>query len=132
MSPWLPGAGLLIAVWAAVPPYVGPGLATEMRVEVADHVVPGVLVAVLAVSAYFLGAVRGGMLLLPVGLLIALAGVWMVATHVPLLPQALRNEASWVSVAHHSLPGLAVLVLGLVWAWLHWTHTPFQNGEHRA
>jgi len=40
----LPLAGLVIGAWSLLPPYSGPALDTETRVEIADHIVPGVLV----------------------------------------------------------------------------------------
>ncbi|MGH9151567.1 MAG: hypothetical protein ACRD03_03970, partial [Acidimicrobiales bacterium] len=39
----LPVAGLVVAAWAVLPPYTGPEIGTSTRVEVADHVVPAVL-----------------------------------------------------------------------------------------
>jgi hypothetical protein len=72
-----------------------------------------ILVSVLAVvlaRRYDVAAV-----LFPAGLGIVLAGFWMMATHVPLVLQATRGEAPWDATIYHSLPGLAVLVLGVVW-----------------
>ncbi len=111
------GAGLLAGAWALLPPYTGPALATADAVEFADHVVPGV--AILAVSlAAALIARRGasGSLLFAAGLVVALAGFWMTATHLPLVLQAMRAEAPWGATIYHSLPGLAVLALGTLWA----------------
>lgn len=114
-----------MAIWALLPPYSGPELATEMRVEIADHVVPSILMIVLSVAALARsrGAAAGstgGSFMLIAGLGILLAGFWMVATHVPLVAQARRGEVTNGVAAYHTAPGVAVMLLGLVWAALHW------------
>lgn len=113
----LAGAGLLVGAWALLPPYTGPALNTAARVEFADHVVPGIVV--LAVSMLSLLVTRrddADRLLFAAGLAVVLAGFWMVATHLPLVLQATRQQAPWGATVYHSAPGLAVLVLGVVWA----------------
>lgn len=119
----LPVAGIAIAVWAVLPPYVGPALATDPTVEIVDHVVPAVVVlvvalATLAAGARAAGTRAAGTSVFAGGLVIALAGFWMVATHVPLVAQANRGEAPWGATLWHSIPGLVVLTFGLVWALL--------------
>ena len=103
--------------WTVVPPYLGPAFNAEMRVEIADHVVPGL--ALLAVSAAALaGRRRWPALTLAIGLVAGLAGMWGIATHIPLLAQANRGEVSWSLALYHLAPGLADLALGLVTTWL--------------
>lgn len=118
----LPLAGLVAGAWALLPPYTGPHLNTAARVEVADHVVPGVvLIAVSAISV--LVARRPGHAtswLLLAGLVALLAGIWMTATHVPLVAQATRDQAPGGAVLYHTAPGVAVMALGLVWSAAHW------------
>lgn len=121
----LPFLGLAAAVWALLPPYSGPELNTEMRVEIADHVVPSILMIVLSLVALLLRRRAGarspaGSFMLLAGLGILLAGFWMVATHVPLVAQARRGEVLGGTAAYHTAPGVAVMLLGLVWAALHW------------
>ncbi len=121
----LPFLGLVVALWALLPPYSGPELATEMRVEIADHVVPSILMIVLSAAALVRSRGSGaegnkGSFMLLAGLGILLAGFWMVATHVPLVAQARRGEVSNGVAAYHTAPGVAVMLLGLVWAALHW------------
>ncbi len=113
----LAGAGLLVAAWALLPPYTGPALNTAARAEFADHVVPGIAVVVISTLALFAGS-RGDAdpLMFAAGLGVVLAGFWMTATHFPLVVQATRGEAPWGATLYHSLPGLAVLVLGVAWA----------------
>jgi hypothetical protein len=123
----LPWAGLVIAGVAVLPPYTRD-LNTEMRVEVADHVVPGLVM--LGVSLTMLVRSRRattesepGMLPLAAGFTILLAGLWMTATHLPLVNQARRsqNDVSWFDATWHTVPGLIVLALGLVWAAAWWS-----------
>ncbi len=113
----LAGLGLLVGGWALLPPYSGPPLNTADTVEFVDHVVPGVVVIAIALGSFLLtrGGHRGSMLF-PAGLGIVLAGFWMTATHLPLVLQATRQQAPWDATVYHSLPGLAVLVLGVAWA----------------
>ncbi len=111
------GAGVLVGAWAFLPPYTGPALNTAARVEFADHVVPGIVVVAISILALFAGS-RGDAepLLFGAGLGVVLAGFWMTATHFPLVVQATRGEAPWGATVYHSLPGLAVLLLGVAWA----------------
>lgn len=124
----LAGAGLLVGAWALLPPYTGPALNTAGRVEFADHVVPGV--AVVAISALALAVSRRtdpDRILFAAGLGVILAGFWMTATHLPLVLQATRAQAPWGATVYHSLPGLAVLALGLVWAVLCGSDPPAES-----
>ncbi|MCA1711661.1 MAG: hypothetical protein LC789_08535 [Actinobacteria bacterium] len=101
------------AAWAVLPPYVGPSVAAAGRAEVADHVVPA---AVLAMTAAVLLLVRAtGTALFAGGLVTLLAGLWMTATHLPLLRQADAGVVTWPAAIHHSLPGVALLGLGALW-----------------
>ena len=121
----LPYAGLVLGVWALVAPYVllGPDLNAEGSREFADHVVPGVLV--LALSAAMLARNRrgaaAGSFPLVAGMGVALAGLWMTATHLPLVSDASDGVVSESVAAWHTVPGLVVLALGVVWAGVHWS-----------
>ncbi|MCA1844735.1 MAG: hypothetical protein LC792_16390 [Actinobacteria bacterium] len=115
-----------MGVLALLPPYLGPALEPlEIRKEVADHVVPGVVVlAISAVALWVAGRPAGPppTALFVAGLVITLAGIWMTATHVPLVAQAVRHQpqAPWPATVWHTLPGLAVDALGLWWTAAHW------------
>jgi hypothetical protein len=65
-----------------------------------------------------------GLPMLLAGLAVLLAGIWMVATHVPLVLQATRDEAPVGAVVYHSLPGVVVALVGSVWAGAHWSEIP--------
>lgn len=109
----------MVAGWVVLPPYLGPSLATEALVEVVDHVVPAVLVFAISLSAAARGAQARGWVMYGAGLTVVLAGLWMVATHVPLLVQAAGGIVGWVPALWHFAPGPAVMAVGGAWA-LHW------------
>lgn len=117
----LPVVALVVAAWALLPPYTGPELGTSQRVEVADHVVPALLMVAVSVAT-LVRARRPGPSLLPLGsgLGVVLAGLWMTATHVPLVAQATRDEVTAGTAAYHTAPGLVVLAVGVVWVAAHW------------
>lgn len=119
---WLPQAGVVVGAVATLPPFLGPALDTAQRVEVADHLVPGLVVVGVSLAA--LATKRAdrlsGTSLLLAGLCIFLAGLWMAATHVPLIAQAGRGEAPWGATVYHSASAAIVLAFGLLWARLSW------------
>lgn len=98
-------------------PYAGPpiGLALDVPaiLEVVDHVLPGLVVIVAAIA----GITRSPGATLPFAASMAatLGGLWMTATHVPLLFQAASGLAPWGAALFHSLPSIAVFVLALLW-----------------
>lgn len=104
--------GLLLGIgfWGTVAPYIGPEVPVERIVEFVDHVVPGVVV--LGVALLFL--YRRRLDLISAGLSL-LAALWMFATHVPLLAQAVNGEAPWAGSLWMFVPSALLLALGL-WA----------------
>ena len=126
-------AALAVGAWSLLPPYVGPALATEARVEFADHVVPGITVITVAAASLGASTRRAApTLLFLAGLGVILAGFWMTATHVPLVLQATRGEAPWGATAYHSLPGLAVLAVGGLWSARFWSEDATHEESHQA
>jgi hypothetical protein len=116
-------AGIAAGVLGMLPFFVTPDLDTARSAEVADHVLPGVLVLVAA-GAVGLAHRRGGvgaMAFLVAGMAILLAGIWMVSTHVPLLNQARRGDAPWGASLYHSAAAVIVLAVGVAWASAAWT-----------
>lgn len=105
-----------LAAWAVAVPWLGRALGLELdvstRLEVIDHVVPGVLI--LACGATILarpgGAAPGSLPWLVASAAASLAGLWIVTTHVPLLPQALDGEAPWGAALLHLSAGLPIVV----------------------
>lgn len=97
--PMLAGLGVLVGTWALLPRYGGPRLELGPRgdqLEFVDHVVPGTLVIVVSLLALLIGRRATTMgPLFGVGLVILVAGLWMDATHLPLVLQATRGEAPW-------------------------------------
>jgi hypothetical protein len=112
---------VLVGLWAALPHYATPPINTKDSVEVIDHVVPGLVVLAVCGAVLLLqgrpGAEGAGLV---AGLVILLAGLWMLATHVPLVAQATRGEAPWPGTLYHAAAAVAVLVFGVVWIAAHW------------
>jgi hypothetical protein len=119
----VPAVGLVVGACAIVPVLVGPKLNVTHDVEIADHLVPGVIV--LAVSAAVLVLTRSGAVsgfaMLAAGLVVTLAGLWMAATHLPLVAQAARHDAPWGATIYHSASATLVLGFGLVWTATSWS-----------
>ncbi len=109
--------GPVIGAWAAGPPFLGPKLHVAARVEVTDHVVPGAIVVVVTLlTVLALRQVHQPVVGCVSGFVIVLAGLWMVATHLPLVRQALQHQVPVGAVAFHTAPGLAVVALGSIWS----------------
>jgi hypothetical protein len=93
---------------------VGLELDVATRLEVVDHVVPGVVMlagaAVLATRA----GVAGDRVWMGAGGIAFLTGLWITATHVPLIPAAVDGLAPWGTALLHLSAGPPILVLG-VW-----------------
>jgi hypothetical protein len=136
---------LLVCVWGVSPPWVGPWLESLLepwlpwldlgvpgvphRIEVGTHAVPAVIAGVVAVAGL------AGRLPLVSALIAVLAGLWMTATHVPLVGQARDGLVPWDAALFHSLP--AFLVLGLsvaaaVWAWRADVRAEAQRSHRRS
>lgn len=123
----LPYAGLAIGAWAAVAPYalIGPDLNAAAKTEFVDHAVPGALIIVLSavalVRARSASAGSGGSFPLLAAFGVLLAGLWMTATHLPLVKEAQDDLVATDVTAWHTIPGLVVMVLGGVWAASSWS-----------
>jgi hypothetical protein len=107
------------AAWAMVVPalgrLVGLRLDVPARLEIADHVVPGLVVlagALLLVTGR--GGVRpgDGRWALAAGAA-TLAGTWVMATHVPLVAEARDGITAWGPALLHLSAGVPVLAAGL-------------------
>jgi hypothetical protein len=108
-----------VGAWSIAVPYVGPVLGLDLdvtdKVEVVDHVVPGMLVVACAIALLWLARRGGSGSLLSMGLAcaIALAGMWITATHVPLLLDAGRGVVPWGTALFHTASGPVILALAL-------------------
>ncbi|MDQ2826137.1 MAG: hypothetical protein M3Y04_04115 [Actinomycetota bacterium] len=118
----MPFVGLAVAVWASLPKYSGPKLNVTSSKEVVDHVIPAMLVLVASVVGILAGrrAKGPGALRFLGGMAVLLAGLWMMATHLPLVTQAMRGDAPWPATIYHTSAALAVFGLGLLWATVTW------------
>lgn len=102
------------AAWAGAVPYVadvlGARLDVAASVEVVDHVVPAV--AVLAAAVVLVAAGPGELRWSIAAGATFLAGFWIIATHVPLVLEALDGVTPWDAALLHSSAGLPVLAAG--------------------
>ncbi len=121
---WETALGAL-GLWSVAVPFAATALGMHLnvarRLEIADHVVPGLVIA--GAVALLLVARRDGQSttwIAPAALGIAfLGGLWITATHVPLIVQAAegRPGAPWDSSIFHSIwgPPIAAIALWLLW-----------------
>jgi hypothetical protein len=121
----MPLVGLGVAVWASLPQYSGPRLNVSASKEFADHIIPAILVVLASIVGIMAGRrPQGpGALRLIAGMTVLLAGLWMMATHIPLLLQTMRggpDAASWPATIYHFSSALAVFGLGLLWSTVTW------------
>jgi len=103
--PLFPVLGLVVGACATLPVLVGPQLATAPMVE-------------LAMSR---SRPVSGVVMLSAGMVISLAGLWMMATHIPLVAQAARHDAPWGGTVYHSASAVMVLAFGVAWTWGSWS-----------
>lgn len=111
----------VVGALSILPPYLGPVIGLELdvaaKVEVVDHVVPGVAVVMCGMLAALLarreGEVAYGAAALGLTGLCFLAGLWQTATHVPLVAQGGTPAAPWDAVVLHSTAGPVIVALAL-------------------
>ena len=115
--------GLGIAFWASMPQWSGPKLNVEASKEVADHIVPAIVVVFASlVGIWASRRPQGpGAFRFMAAMAVLLAGLWMMATHIPLLLEATRDEAPWPATIYHNSSAFAVFGLGLLWATVTWS-----------
>ena len=118
----LVAALLMSGLWATVAPYTGRamGLIVDVptRLEVADHVVPGL--PVVAVACFMLATARVPLL---AALVAALAGLWMTVTHIGLLRSAADGVVEWAAALNMFVPGIATLICAAGLSALAWKET---------
>jgi len=112
---------VLLGAWSALPPYLGPavGLALDVpaKVEVVDHVLPGVAIALGGAAAALL-ARRGeeaerSPLSVALTSVCFLGGLWQAATHAPLVLDGGGRETPWGAVLLHSTAGPLIAAIAL-------------------
>jgi hypothetical protein len=108
-----------LAAWAIAVPWIARVLGLELgvptRLEVIDHVVPGVVVLVCcAALAHPTAAGPAGSLpWLGIAGIACLSGVWITATHAILLPEAIDGVSPWGAALLHLSAGPPIAVLAL-------------------
>jgi hypothetical protein len=114
---------MLAGALSVLPPYLGPALGLELdvpgNVEVVDHVLPGVVVALCGgLTAHSARRNRGtqpSLASLTLYSTAFLAGLFQTATHVPLLFDAGEPLTPWGAVLLH---GTLAPVITLIALWL--------------
>ncbi len=133
----MPLVGLPVALWASLPKYSGPAINTTATTEIVDHIVPAVLILLASIVGILAGRRPGGpgALRLIAGMAVMLAGLWMLATHFPLVAQTMRggpDAATWAATIYHTAPALAVFGLGLLWSTVTWAEADDSNQTAKA
>jgi len=114
------GAGMFLALgfWNSLAPFAGHALDlavnTRTTVEVVDHVIPGVVVVLVAAGGLRLKRIPLWALLLAV-----LAGFWATATHLPLLLQV-PDQVGLATALWHSTPGVFLFLFAGILAVAAW------------
>lgn len=111
----------IVGMLSVLPPYLGPAVGLELdvraKVEVVDHVVPGVVVAVCGILGALLARrdeeIADGAAALGLIGLCFLAGLWQAVTHVPLVLDAGGPATPWDAVLLHSIAGPVIVALAL-------------------
>lgn len=107
-----------IALWSIAVPWLGKALDLSVdvstRLEVADHVVPGIVAVLAGTWALRISDRPTATPFLVAAGIIFLAGLWMTSTHVPLVIQATRDQVGWAAALWHSTGGPMVMILGIV------------------
>lgn len=107
---------LVAGVYAMAPGIYLDGLHVKPGAEIVDHVVPGVaVIAMVGVGLYW--GVRSVVVMAFSGLVVVLAGLWMVLTHIGLFRQAVNGQVSWGPAAYHCSTAALVFVVALTWVW---------------
>ena len=109
----------VLAAWAMAVPWLARAVGLEVdvptRLELIDHVVPGVVVlACVLVLARRDRRDPAGHLWRLVALSVAcLAGAWITATHLVLVPEALDGVTGWGPALAHLSAGPPILALAV-------------------
>lgn len=131
----LPVIGLAVAFWATLPQYSGPALNTEASKEIADHIIPAIVVAIACLVALTNRKKAGdgpSLVQFSAAMVALLAGFWMVATHIPLVVQAFGGDAPWPGTIYHASAAFATMGFGLMWAVTRWPGLAALEAEEEA
>ena len=108
-----------VGFWSIAVPFLGPELGLKLdvtrKIEIIDHVVPGIVI--VGCSLLMLALLRrgrsGSLVALGVAWTISLAGLWIAATHMPLLRDAGRGLVPWGTACFHSASAAVTLALAV-------------------
>lgn len=109
-------AAAAVGLYAMAPGIYLGGLHVKRGAEIVDHVIPGLAVLAM-VGVGLLWGVRSVTVMAVSGLIVLIAGFWMVLTHIGLFHQALDSQVSWGIAIYHCSTAVLVFAVGLTWAW---------------
>lgn len=115
----------VLGLWSIAVPFAATALGMHLdvarRLEIADHVIPGLVIAgAIGLLVWSRRGAHPNTWAAPWALgIVFLAGLWITATHVPLIFQAAdhRQGADWDAAIFHSVWGPPILVVS---TWLLW------------
>lgn len=112
-----PKALIALAAWAMTVPWIadalGQGLDVPDRLEIVDHVVPGVVV--LGACGVLLLSDAASLTRLAAGGVACLAGVWITAAHAVLVTEAIDGVSPWGAALLHLSAGPPITIVA---AWM--------------
>lgn len=106
------------SAWAIAVPWIASAVGLKLdvttRLEIIDHVVPGI-VALACAAVLSLPAARSptGLVRLGAVAVTLLVGVWITTTHIALIPDAADGTVSWGAALLHASAGPPIALLGL-------------------
>jgi hypothetical protein len=107
---------LLAGLYAMAPGIYLGGLHVRRGAEIVDHVIPGLIVIAMVGIGLFWG-VRSTTVTAYAGLVVLIAGLFMVLAHIGLFRQAINHQVGWGGAAYHCSTAALVFVVGLTWVW---------------
>lgn len=107
---------LVVGLYAMAPGIYLGGLHVKRDAEIVDHVIPG-LVVIAMVGVGLLWGVRSVTAMAYSGLLVLIAGLFMVMAHIGLFRQAINHEVAWGAAAYHCSTAALVFLVGATWVW---------------
>ena len=107
---------LVVGLYAMAPGIYLGGLHVKRDAEIVDHVIPG-LVVIAMVGVGLLWGVRSVTAMAYSGLLVLIAGLFMVMAHIGLFRQAINHEVARGAAAYHCSTAALVFLVGATWVW---------------
>jgi hypothetical protein len=108
-----------LGAWTIAVPYLGLALGIHVdvarRVEIVDHVIPGVVltgIGVFLAARADIDAAKESPAIFA-GCVAFLAGFWVLATHISLIGDAVSGKVSWGAALWHAISAPLIVLLAL-------------------